>query len=81
MDELRRVLVIGVQHDHNVSTNLESLVVTGLLITAIAFILLMADDVVNAQFLPYVNGTVAAGIVNQDHFIYNFERNFFVGLA
>lgn len=78
MNELRRVLVIGMQHDDNVRTDFQRFVVARFLVAAVSLVLLVADDVVNAQLLPYLNGTVAAGIVHEHHFIYNFKRNFFI---
>ena len=79
-DELRGVLVVGVQHHHDVPAQLQGLVVAALLVAAIAAVLPMHHNVPDADPFGFFHGGIGTVIVHEHHFIHDVERDFVVGL-
>ena len=75
MDEVRGVLIVGMQHDHDIRPEFEGFSVTALLVSTIALVLFVADNVSYAQLPGLFDGMVAAGIIHQHDFVNNVERN------
>ena len=80
MDQFGRVLIIGMEHDHDIRAQVQRLFITGLLIGAIALILLMNDHMLDAQFFRFCLGVVIAKIVNDDHLVHDIKGDFIEGL-
>src|SRR3989338_3238395 len=72
-DELGRVLIIGMQHDDDVGSELERLVVAGLLIGAIPAILRVADDMSYPEFACDFACAIVACIIYENHLINDVE--------
>lgn len=79
-DELGGVLVVGVQHHHDVGAQLQGLVVAAFLVAAVAGVLFMHHDVADADALGFVHGAVGAVVVHEHHLIHEVEGDLVVGL-
>ncbi len=75
-DEFRRVLIVRMEHDDDVSAKLERTRVARLLVTAVPTIALVYNDVANAELPRKLDCPIAAGIINQDDFVHDVVRNF-----
>ena len=80
VNQLRRILVIRMQHDDNVATQGQRFVVTSLLVPAITQIVVMLDDVFNAERMCHRNRFVGAIVINKNNFVHNVKRYLVVGL-
>ena len=80
LQEERRVLVVGMEHHDDVRPDLERLVVAGLLVAAVAFVLIVLDDIFDAQLLGHLDRVVAAAVVDQDDVVDDVERDLVVSL-
>ena len=60
------VLVVGVEHDHDVGARLQRRVVAGLLVAAVAAVLAVDDDL-ESEPLGDLHGLVARHVVDEDH--------------
>ena len=66
-DQLRRVLVVGVHHHHDVGAVVERELVAGLLVAAVAAVLRMHVHDHAVEPARQLHGVVLAGIVDDDH--------------
>ncbi len=73
-DPGRVVLVVGVEHDHDVGAGVQRRVVARLLVAAIATVLLVDDDV-EPELAGHVHGLVAGHVVNEDDALDEVVRN------
>ena len=73
MDEFGRVLVIGVKHDYNIPAKCNSFIVTGFLVSAVAFVIIMLNNMPDPDLPAYFDGIIAAVVVNQNNFVNNVE--------
>src|SRR6266542_1270647 len=78
--QLRRILVIRMQHDHNVRTSLKSFTVASFLIPAVTQVrsVLERGDV---EFARQSHCLVRTAVVNKEHFVNNIKGEFFICLA
>ena len=60
MNQLRGVLVIGMQHDNDIATQLQRFIVTSFLIAAIPQIHIVFDDVFDSGRLRYFECCIGA---------------------
>src|SRR5579872_1558422 len=68
------------EHDHNVGAQLQRLVITGFLVAAVTPVLIVPDDVPDAQFAGHGYRPVAAVIIHQHDLVHDLERDLGVGL-
>ena len=78
-DELRGVLVVGVNHDDDVGAELEGFCVAALLVAAVAAVHFMDDDVTDADALGYFHGVVGAFVVHEHDFVHDVHGYLAVG--
>lgn len=78
MYELRRILIIGMQHDDDISTELQRFPVAAFLVATIAFIGLMPDDVLNTKATALSYCIIAAIVIYKYHIVYYIKRNLFI---
>ena len=70
----RIVLVVGMDHHHDIRAALEGRPVAGLLVSAVSAVPLVPDDV-QAEATRFLDRVVARGVVHQDHVVHGFSRN------
>src|SRR6185369_7550462 len=75
----RRILVVGVEHYHDVGSKRECRPVTGLLIATVPFVLFM-DNRVYSEFPCDLSRIVTTCIINQDYLIHKLERDLMICL-
>jgi hypothetical protein len=75
------VLIVGVQHHHNITAQFERFFVTTFLVTTIALIVLMPWLMMclMPSSFGFGHGFILTGIINQHYLIHNIEGNFIVG--
>ncbi len=61
------------KHDYNVGPNFEGFVITRFLVPAVAFVLLVNNNVMNFKLFSHFNSVIPAAVVNQDHLVNNGE--------
>ena len=76
--QMRRILVIGMDHDNDVGAAAEGFSVAGFLVAAVSEIFVM-DEGEHAEFGGKRRGLVGAGVVNQNDFVDEFAREFAMG--
>jgi hypothetical protein len=80
-DQLGGILVIRMEHDDDVGANLECFIVAGFLVAAIASVLFMSDDMVDAEFFGHGDGVVPAIVIYEDDFVDDIEWDLRIGLT
>ena len=79
MNELRCVLVIRVQHDHDIGPDIQCLLITGLLVASITFIYLVLYDMFDAKPMCLSYGLIWTVIVHEHNIIHYIKWYFFIG--
>ncbi len=72
--EFGLILVIGMQHHHNIRPARQRDVVTTFLIRAISLVRLVADAM-NAELLSQGEGVIRAMIIDQNHIMHHIHRD------
>src|SRR4029077_2180578 len=72
-DQQRRVRIIRVQHDDDIGARGQGFAVAGLLVTAIAVVAVVLENV-QAQLVRKVNGAVRAVVIDQDADVHQFRH-------
>jgi len=80
MDQFGRVLVIGMQHDDNVGAKLERFVVARFLIAAVTEVVVVLDDVADADFARDGDCSIRTVVVHEYDFVYDVEWDLVVRL-
>ena len=68
------VLVVGMDHDHDVRAELQGLGVAGLLVAAVAPVLFVDEDA-EAELPGQLDGPVPAGVVDEDDLVHPLARD------
>ena len=78
-DQFWVILVVRVQHHHNVSAQAERVLVTRFLISSITPVSFMPEDMPDTKRFRHLYRFILAVVVYEDHIIHNSEVNFTVG--
>ena len=68
------------QHDDDIRPEFQRLVVTSLLVRAVAFVLLVPDHMADAEFLRHRHRVVGGTVVHQNHLVHDVRGHLTVGL-
>lgn len=69
------------EHNHNIGCNFERFVVARFLVSTVAFVLLVNNNVFNTKLFTDFNGIVFAAVVNQNYFVNYGKIDFVVGFS
>lgn len=78
-EELRGVLVVGVEHDDDVRLEREGCIVAGFLVRAVPAVLVVEVEVLNIALFCHGDGAVSAVVIDEDDVIHNVQRDFIEG--